>query len=163
MDADELTGLRSLPTDEVHEYGNPVHVLYRVAFVGVIITLLATVVAGIGLWYEGRLGNLRSGAALGVFLALLTIMPLGVLPTILFRIRLVRGRVQHVFLNRYVVSDYPIHEYERTKRNSRGCAAVLHFQGGHKIHFFGAQGGELDRMEKDLKRMKREAVQGLTT
>jgi hypothetical protein len=163
MDADELTGLRSLPTDEVHEYGNPVHVLYRVAFVGVIITVLVVVATGISMWSEGRLEYLRSGTALGGFLALLTIMPLGVLPTVLFRIRLIRGRVQHVFLNRYVVSDYPIHEYERTKRNSRGCAAVLHFQGGHKIHFFGAQGGELDRMEKDLKRMKREAAQGLTT
>ena len=146
-----------VPARDMREYGNTVQALRRVAIVGLVIGLLGAVASLILLYCEGKL---RPDAAwLALFLVLMpaAVICLGVLPTVLFHIRLGGGHVQHVFLGRYILSDLPIRDFLHVGLRQRGCAAVLHFKGGRKIHFFGAHQGVIARLAKDLAQARHEA------
>ena len=77
------------------------------------------------------------------------------LPTVLFHIRVTEDRIQHVFLSHYILSDFPISDFQRVVRFEGVFGAVLHFQNG-KIRFYGAHIGEINRLTKDLNERKRQ-------
>jgi hypothetical protein len=109
------------------EYGNTPRALYRVAVIGMslgFLTAMAGIVMGL---IEGTLVWNRLLHALLFLLLGPFVLVLAVAPTVLFRIRIADGRVQHIFLGGYVLSDYPLQDLRWMRRFEGGCAAVLHF------------------------------------
>jgi len=132
------------------EYGNSHRVIYRVALIGLCLGVFAAVAGVIGAAIAGTLAPDRLHLLLALLLVPPALLVLAVTPTVLFRIRIADGRVQHIFLKRHVLSDYPLEDFRCIRRFERGCAAVLHFRDGGRIHFFGAHRGEIARLARDL-------------
>lgn len=132
----------SLPAKD---YGNSPRILLRVALNGFCIGIALVTCVLYVLPTTERIGLL-------VWLLLMpgTILTACVLPTVLFRVRIQNGRVQHLFLGKYPLSDYPLENFVGIKHPSRACAAVLHFKENRRIHFFGASVREISRLSHDL-------------
>jgi hypothetical protein len=145
----ELTALESVKARM--DYGNTSpRVLLRPTAVGLVAGAFACLAALIGGWVEGRLDipGWPVLLMLFVFPSLVIVFAIGL--TLPFRIRIDHDRVQHLLFGCYVLRDYPLADYERMRLNSRGCAAVLEFTGGRRIHFFGAHLAEISRLSQDL-------------
>jgi hypothetical protein len=147
------------PTAEEREYGNTTRELRRITIVGLAIGVFAATAGAIGAYYERRLDAGTVWIAFGLLVTPVVVMVIAVLPTLLFHIRLCAARVQHVFLRRYILSDYPVSDFIQIRYNHHGCAAVLYFRGGQKIHFFGAHLGEITRLSSDLSEATHEDTQ----
>lgn len=93
------------------------------------------------------------GLVLVAFLPV-TAVVVACLPTLLFSIRLEAGRVRHVMLDRYVLSDFPLADFEQMQRSRGPWAAKLVFAGGRSIRFFGAHMGILAALEQDLEAVR---------
>jgi hypothetical protein len=138
------------PVRSTRDYGNSPGMIFRAALMGSCLGMAATII--------GFAGGMMTGTAVWsraawLFLPLLVLpglLALAVAPTVLFRIRIVDGRVRHVFLGRCLLSDFPLRDYMCMRRFDLGCAAVLHFRNGGRIHFFGAHMREISRLERDL-------------
>jgi hypothetical protein len=132
------------------DYGNTADNLRRAVFTGAIIGGIA-VAGALLMSYFDRTLDLRRWPLL-VLLFLLG--PVGlfvvVAPTILFCIRVDGGRIQHVFADRFIISDYPIEDFVGLDTRASGWAAVLHFTRGRKIKFWGADLREIERLVRDL-------------
>jgi hypothetical protein len=79
------------------------------------------------------------------------------LPTLAFSIRLEQGRVKHLLLDHYVLSDFPVASFTAVEVWNRPWGGVIHFQGNKKIRFLGAHFGILGQMQAALERAKQEA------
>ena len=84
--------------------------------------------------------------------------PIGIIavliPTFLFCIKLEDGYVKHVFLNRYILSQYSVADFVET--NFRGLAGwpTIWFTNNRTIRFIGAYWGVLIQLDKDLQAAK---------
>lgn len=140
------------------EYGNTPRVISRVALIGLFLGMAAAVVAVVGGLIAGNLAWHRAHYIVLIIFVSPAILVLAVAPTVCFRIRIADGRVQHLFLGRYVLSDYPLQDFLCIQRFERGCAAVLHFRDGGRIHFLGAHWGEISRLARDLSETQNETI-----
>lgn len=73
------------------------------------------------------------------------------IPTLLFCIKLENGYVKHVFLNRYILSQYPVADFVKTNFGYRGSWPSIQFTRNRTIYFFGAYWGVLLQLDEDLK------------
>lgn len=145
-----------LPVRPAREYGNTPRMISRAALMGFCLGMVATAVGVAGGKMTGTLVRSRAAWLFLPLLVLPGLLVLAVASTVLFRIRIVDGRVRHVFLGRYLLSDFALQDYVCMKRFERGCAAVLYFRNGGRIHFFGAHMGEMSRLERDLSEQQHE-------
>lgn len=118
-------------------YGNTFASL-RAGLLGVVIfgLCMATVVLVIHLF--GHAPHLTwRGLVLIAFLPLAAVV-LACSPTLMFSIRLDGGRVKHVMFDRYILSDFPLADFEEMRRSRGPWAAKLVFSDGRSIRFVGA-------------------------
>jgi hypothetical protein len=136
-------------------YGNPTHYLRRVLIHGFVLGVVTVAIALILCSVEGTLDLPRWPWL--VFLLLLPPAALvaAVVPTVFFCIRVIDGRIQHVFARRFILSDYAMEDFVSVNLWEGGWGAVLHFTGGRKIRFVGAHFREIGRLAEDLSRTAR--------
>lgn len=131
----------------VREYGNTPRIILRAALSGLCLGIVATIaVVIIGYVIEGTLMWDRAQWLVVPLLVGPVCLVLAVTPTVLFRIQIAEGRVRHIFLGRYVLSDYPLKDFICLRRFERGCAAVLYFRNklGTVTHLYNASIRPLD-------------------
>jgi len=78
-------------------------------------------------------------------------------PTLLFCISIQDGRVKHLLLNRYVLSDFPVADFRRMEGHQAGFASVIRFKGDKSIRFFGAHLRIMAELHRALVAAKRVA------
>lgn len=118
---------------------------------GIILGLFGT----LSMASEGTLTLLRGGlmvlVALGVPAAMLALVS----PTFASRIVVRDGRVLHTLFRSKVLSNLPLEDYLRVRRQEHGCAAVIHFTGKAEIRIFAMSVAEIERMSRDLDALRR--------
>jgi len=97
----------------------------------------------------------------GLILGLPAFFMLVCLPTIAFSIQIEAGRVRHVLFDRFVLSDFPVSQFRRMDTMVGLFGAIIYFEQGRAIRFFGAHLGILTQLRKELQRLKREANQAI--
>ena len=96
----------------------------------------------------------RQFAPMILFLALPAIMFIALLPTLLLCIKLEDGQVKHVFLNRYVLSQYPAADFVELKYGRSGGRTYwpqIRFTNKRTMYFYGMHLGICSQLNKDLK------------
>ena len=73
------------------------------------------------------------------------IMFLAVAPTAILSVQIADGKVRHVLLNRFVLSEADVTDYE-----DRKVGPVLRFKQGKSIRLYGMQRAELRRLDQYL-------------
>jgi hypothetical protein len=92
---------------------------------------------------------------------LLVFMPpvvffLACLPTLAFCIRIEEGRVKHLLLDRFVLSDFPLVDFRSMEIWKKPWAAVIVFTENRSIRFFGAHLGVIGSLRAALEDGKKE-------
>ena len=128
-------------------YGNT----FKTILPGICMMALTGCIAGvIGLFAMIAKANFQVWPAV---ILLFIILPTGFFlicaPTLLFCIKIENERVQHLFLDRYVLSDYPVADFVKLIYGG-GNWPHLQFTQNRTIYFYGAYLGEMGRLEKDL-------------
>ena len=80
---------------------------------------------------------------------------LACLPTLAFSIRIEEGRVKHLLLDRFILSDFPAAEFESIEIWKKPWAAVIFFTDNRAIRFFGAHLGLIGALRTALEDEKR--------
>ena len=137
------------------DYGNSPRTIAQIAKAGFCIGAVAAIVAFFCIVFNKLPLHSISWLAAPI-LIVPGVLILAVLPTVFFRIRIIDDRVQHIFLGRYILSNYSIRDFRYLRRFERGCAAVLHFRNDRRIHFFGAHWGIISKLSKDLLKKRAE-------
>jgi hypothetical protein len=118
-------------------FGNDIQTVKRLAVIGSILGLLVVLVALIGVAIEGGWDDADLWVLVPLFLVGPVLLVMVVIPSTFFGIRLTSGTVQHVFLKRYVLTEYPIRDVERVELLAR----VLAFRGGGQIRLWAGMHG----------------------
>ena len=84
-----------------------------------------------------------------LFLGPVACLVIPVALTACFRVRIADGRVQHIFIGRFVLQDFPVTDFVAARRGSI-AAMVLEFTLGRKIYLMGSHIRERERLAKDL-------------
>ena len=134
-------------------FGNTLKTIRRSIAVMTILGVVVGVVCSVVALTTGTL-NQTWPIALMLTLALPGILFIVCLPTLAFSIRIEEGRVKHCFLDRYVLSDYPLADFKSIERWEYPWAAVIYFRRGIMIRFFGAQDLVVIELEEALERAK---------
>ena len=138
-------------------YGNTPKSVFPAIHVMVLVGFAAAIFGAI-LMGMGKLEP-RSSTLVKLFLLPPGAIIAALTPTFLFCIKLEDGYVKHVFLNRFILSQYPVVDFVKT--NFRGLAGEpkIWFMNNRKIRFIGAYWGELIQLDKDLKAAKAQLKQ----
>jgi hypothetical protein len=119
-------------------YGNTMADLRRASVGGVMLGVFAGVALAASYYKDGRLAN-DWPAAVIVPLFIGSIIPLIVLPTCFFSIRVDEQYITHLFCGRIVLKQRPISQLEAVRVGLGLFAVVFRFADGSRIHFFGAR------------------------
>jgi hypothetical protein len=97
---------------------------------------------------------------------LLTFMPpsfflLSCTPTLVFSIHIEAGRVKHMLLNRFVLSDLPTADFERLEWVRSPLPVKIVFTGNRRIHFVGAHLRVIGELREALASAKKTANKAL--
>jgi hypothetical protein len=76
------------------------------------------------------------------------------LPTLTVSIRIEEGKVKRLFLDRYVLAEFPMADFTFMELWRRPWGAVIHFNGGQKIRFLGAHLGIMAELQNALEHGK---------
>ncbi len=125
------------------DFGNDVHLVKRVALVGLAIGF---VVAGGAVVAVGWPASDKV-----VWLLLVAFGPAVVLSVVVgitaaFRVRLSEHSIQHVVLGRFVLSEFPLVEF----RSMQHMPPVLFFKGGKRMRLLGMHLGLLNELERSI-------------
>jgi len=131
------------------DYGNDAKTVAKVAALGAVLGLLVVGVAVTITWYWGDWAKVRVGWLPLVIFMPMVCLTLPVALTACFRVRFQDGLVQHVFLKRYVLSQYSYVHFSHVER----YPLVIVFRGG-RIRWFGAHPAEIDRLANDLQALR---------
>ena len=82
---------------------------------------------------------------------------LACLPTLALSIHIEEGRVKHLLLDRFILSDFPVAEFVSMEIWKRPWAAVIIFTESRSIRFFGAHLGIISALQTTLEDGKKEA------
>jgi hypothetical protein len=133
------------------KYGTTLEDVKRVTAVGLIMGTVVALIAFISIYASGDFAQDRIWI-LGLLIILPSIpMLLIVGGGALFSIVIRTGKIEHIFLNRYTLSSYPLNSLNKIKAQSGVYAAVLHFRDG-KIRIFSMHLREVHRLLNDLGR-----------
>ncbi len=128
------------------DFGNTWRAVRGFLPTGFIIGGFALVAGLIGRFYDLSRGPVNVVACLGLLLGPVSIMALAILPTLLFTVRIRDGHVINVFAGHHILSQHPLTEYKGHTLRTRGCAAVLEFTGGRRMHIFAMNPSDLSRL-----------------
>ena len=99
-------------------------------------------------------------------IVLFLLPPVGIIavliPTFLFCIKLEDGYVKHVFLNRYILSQYPVADFAKTNFHALTGWPKIRFTNNRTIYFIGAYWGILLQLDKDLQSARKAAKDAST-
>ena len=129
------------------EFGNTLKDVRQVVFAGFAIGGIAIVASVLLAMYFGNHLE-RPEWLIPVFLAPPLVLFIGIIPTYLFHIRTRNGNVEHVFVNRFVLSSFPIERFVTIRFT--GIGPALLFEDGARIRFYGATFHNLANMAKHL-------------
>lgn len=82
------------------------------------------------------------------------------LPTLVFSIRIEEGRVRHVMLDRFILSDFPASDFMSMTTGNKPWAVVLRFTDSRKIRFLGAHLGVIGQLRAALAEAKKRSNRG---
>jgi hypothetical protein len=120
------------------EFGNTLVELRRSAIVGAIFAVVTGVLFVSVAYAHERLSTLWLGLVVSS-LCIGGILPLVVLPTCLFSIRVDDQHVTHLFFGRFIISQHLLSELKSVETNRRSIfPVVLRFADGSSIRFIGA-------------------------
>ena len=117
-------------------YGNTMADLRRVSIVGAILGAFAGIGLGAGYYKDGRFAHDWPAAVIGA-LVIGSIVPLIVLPTCFFSIRLDGQHITHLFCRRIILKQRPVSQLKSVRVGLGGFAVVFRFADGSRIHFGG--------------------------
>jgi len=132
------------------DYGNTTDHLKRSIIFGFILGVITDAIALISISVERGWSQSRSLWLLPLCLTPVLLMSIVILVSMLFRIRLTDGIIQHMYMGRFILSESRVEDLRSIKIHEKGYAMVLEFQAGNKIHFLFAQLQELRRLTDDL-------------
>jgi len=143
---------------ELHELSDPTRTDYGNTLREMRKPLQAAAVVGLILVALGTLSMAsEEKLTLPRFLLLLLSLPaapalilLLVSPSFASRIEIRDGQVRHLLFGRKLLKALPLEDYLRVKMHEHGCAAVIHFTEGRRIHIFAMSLLEIARMTADL-------------
>ena len=96
-----------------------------------------------------------------IAIVLFLIPPVGILaaliPTLFFCIKLEDGYAKHVFLNRYILSQYPVADFVELEFGRSGGLPKIRFTKHRTIYFYGAHLRIFSQLDKDLQSAKKAA------
>ena len=119
-------------------YGNTMADLRRVGGSGTIVGVFAGIVLGAGYYQEGRLAHEWPAAVIGA-LVIGSLLPLAILPTCFFSIRLDGQHITHLFCGRIILRQRPVSQLESVRVGLGVFAVVFRFADGSRIRFLGAR------------------------
>lgn len=128
------------------DFGNTWRAVRGLLPMGFIIGGFALVAGLIGRFYGLSRGPVNVADCLGLLLCPVFILAMAILPTLLFTVRIRDGQVMNVFAGHHILSQHPLSEYRGHTLRTRGCAAVLEFSGGRRMHIFAMNPSELSRL-----------------
>jgi len=126
-----------------------------------VMTLLGLITGGIcvmaSIWHH-------TIAAAWPVCVLLTLTPPAIffvacVPTLALSVYIEGGRVKHMFLDRFVLSDLPVADFERVEWLKRPFPVKIVFTENRRIQFFGAHLGIVGALNAALESAKKRANQ----
>ena len=137
-------------------FGNTMLELRGALVAGLVIGgVLASIMIGIAIfspdyqpdrWYFIPIAAVGPAVLLGLVVAL----------TLIDSVHLEGDWVEHRVLDRWIIARHPIVEFERMDSPCGVFAAVIRFDGGHKIRVPGAHLGVLGSLDSELKKRRKE-------
>jgi hypothetical protein len=118
-------------------FGNTMIHLRRVAIIGIVFASVVCVLLGLDFYIHHRLATDWPAAVIGA-LCIGGVLPLIVLPTCLFSIRVDEQYISHLFCGRIVLKQCPVSQLESVRVGFGFFAVVFRFADGSRIHFLGA-------------------------
>jgi hypothetical protein len=135
-------------------YGNTLSDLRRASLGGAMLAVFAVVVLSISAYQHGRLNLARDWPAALLLVAVIGgIIPLMVLPTCLFSIRIDDEHITHLFCGRITLKQRPVSRLKSVRVGQGLFAVVFQFTDGSGIHFFGARIRVIDDLCGHLHRL----------
>jgi hypothetical protein len=139
----------------VKQYGNGIGEVRRAALAGAILSLAMAIVGVVCLTVKERWGQTRP---ILFFLLVLILVPsilaLVVGATALLSVHVGQGKVQHVFLRRFILQERRVEDFVSCGIGASG--PILRFRGGRNIYLVGMHLRELQRLASDFYAENRE-------
>jgi hypothetical protein len=126
-------------------YGNNLADLRRASIGSAMLAVFAGSALAVGYYQDGRLAR-DWPAAIVLALVIGSIVPLIVLPTCLFSIRVDDQSITHLFCGRIVLKQRPLSQLESVRVGMGVFAVVFRFVDGSGIHFIGAHMRVIDAL-----------------
>ena len=143
-------------------YGNTPKTLKKVTVVGLVFAGVLYLVFMIAAAVHGGVGAIRhvfEWPVVAVPAGVGAILPLVVLPTTLFSIRVEDGTIRHLFLDKWALGTGSIDDLTEIDLGRGLFAVVLHFRDGRRIRLLGAHVAQCNRLCDDLARLAGREIQ----
>ena len=126
-------------------YGNTMADLGRAALGSVMLGAFAGVCFGVSFYHDGRLAKDWPTAVVGA-LVIGVMVPLVVLPSCFFSIRVDEQHISHLFCRQFVLKQRPLSQLVSVQVGRGLFAVVFRFSDGSHIRFWGARIRVIDAM-----------------
>jgi len=133
-------------------YGNTMSDLRRAGLGGVILGVFAATALSVDFHQAGRLARDWPAAAVAA-LVIAGIIPLVILPTCLFSIRVDDEHITHLFCGRIILKQRPVSQLKSIRVGQGMFAVVFQFTDGSGIRFFAARIRVIDDLCGHLHRL----------